>query len=217
MKDGSIRQRHTRTCPRDDDGKVLEHRCRGPWEYVLDAGRHPNGKRRQITKAGFATKGEARAALRRAAQELADGIDGDRGVTTGAYLEQWLAGKRALRPSTKKSYREHLTLYLVPHLGHVRLRDLRPHHVDDMISRLLAAPRRRPLSAMTVKHVHATLRTALNAAVRRAASSPTTRPSLSSCLRSGGRRCSSGLPTRCGRSSPPRRATASTPCSTSSS
>ncbi len=36
-----------------------------------------------------------------------------------------------------------------------------------MIGRLLAAPRRRPLSAMTVKHVHATLRTALNAAVRR--------------------------------------------------
>lgn len=167
MRDGSVRQRHTRACPRDDGGRLVEHRCRGPWEFVLDAGRRPDGRRRQITRSGFATKSEARTALRRAVQEVAEGIDGDRGLTTGDYLRQWLDGKRALRPSTLKSYREHLANYLIPHLGHIRLRDLRAQHVDAMVSGMLMAPRPRPLSPMTVKHVHATLRTALNSAVRR--------------------------------------------------
>jgi len=167
VKDGTVRQRHVASCPRGSDGALEDHRCRGLWEFVLDGGRYPSGKRRQLTSGGFRTKTEARAALRKVRQELADGIDGDRGLTTGEYLEQWLKGKRSLRPSTLKSYREHLALYLLPHLGHVRLRELRPQHVDNMISEIISGPRKRPISAMTVKHVHATLRTALNSAVRR--------------------------------------------------
>jgi integrase len=167
VKGGSVRQRHTAACPRDENGKLVDHRCRGLWDFSLDAGRYPNGKRRQLTRGGFATKADARAALRKAAQQLSEGIDGDRALTTGVFLQQWLAGKRALRPSTVKSYREHLELYLLPHLGHIRLLDLRSQHVDEMVTAMLAAPRKRPLSPMTVKHVHATLRTALNSAVRR--------------------------------------------------
>ncbi len=82
------------------------------------------------------------------------------------YLEQWLEGKRALRPSTKKSYREHINLYLIPYLGHLRLRDLSATHIDEMITQI-AKRDGRQLTAATIRRIYATLRTALNAAVRR--------------------------------------------------
>jgi integrase len=61
----------------------------------------------------------------------------------------------------------HLLSPAVPASCPTSLLDLRSQHVDEMVTAMLAAPRKRPLSPMTVKHVHATLRTALNSAVRR--------------------------------------------------
>ena len=63
MRRGSIQQRHLRSCPRDENGRLKPHRCHGSWGFVLEDGRRPDGTRRQISKAGFATKREARAAL----------------------------------------------------------------------------------------------------------------------------------------------------------
>lgn len=45
MKDGHLRQRHTRDCPRDADGRLEEHRCRGSWGYTIDSGRSFQGHR----------------------------------------------------------------------------------------------------------------------------------------------------------------------------
>jgi hypothetical protein len=106
------------------------------------------------------------------------------------YLDQWLAGKARLRSSTRRSYREHINLYLAPGLGHIRLVDLR----DTDIERLYTCMRElgglkeqtrpdpllqqlfqvrdptqpvRPLSDARIRRVHATLMSALNTAVRR--------------------------------------------------
>jgi integrase len=87
-------------------------------------------------------------------------------LTVGDYLADWLDTRRSLRPSTLKSYREHVTLYLMPLLGEIRLSELRAHHVDSMLAAISTPQRRRPLSPSTVRRVHATLRTALNSAVR---------------------------------------------------
>ena len=145
---------------------MAEHRCRGRWSYVVDAGRDATGRRRQLTRGGYATRTEARAALR----ELllagsARDIDSHR-LTVGSYLEQWLDGKRALRPSTRKSYREHLDLYLLPHLGHLRLRNLAAPHIDAMIN-AIANDGGKHRSPTTIRRIHATLRSALNTALRR--------------------------------------------------
>ena len=83
------------------------------------------------------------------------------------YLEEWFAGKRALRPSTRASYRHHLTYYLIPQLGHYRLRELRPRHIDTLLDSIAVRGTRKELSPATQRRVYATLRTALNAAVRR--------------------------------------------------
>ena len=73
---------------------MAEHRCRGKWSYVVDAGRDATGRRRQLTRGGYATRTEARAALREVLLAgSARDIDNHR-LTVGSYLEQWLDGKR---------------------------------------------------------------------------------------------------------------------------
>lgn len=167
MRDGTLYQRHLKSCPRDAEGKHVAHKCRGSWSYVLDAGRDVNRKRVQLTKGGFATKGEAGEALHQLAAQIRAGIGDTARLTVGEYLEQWLASKRRLRPSTTKSYAEHIRLYLLPEIGDVRLQSLSAQHIDHMFARIASAQRPKPLSAATMRRIHSTLRTALNAAVRR--------------------------------------------------
>jgi len=90
-------------------------------------------------------------------------------ISVGEYLESWLQGKASLRASTRLSYRGHLYCYLIPHLGHYRLSELRAHHVEQMYRQIVGDnPRRdRPVGAATLRRIHATLLSALNTAVRR--------------------------------------------------
>ncbi len=110
--------------------------------------------------------------------------------TVADYLQQWLDGKVNLKPSTRHGYETHCQLYLVPGLGHLRLSDLRDHHIEELyaamrqlqpktagskpsptLRRLLevrtdVAFRRRP-GPSRIRRVHATLMSALNSAVKR--------------------------------------------------
>ena len=88
-------------------------------------------------------------------------------LTVGEYLETWLSGKHALKPSTQHHYRDALRLYLIPHLGHIRLLDLRAHHLDRFYAAITIGKRGRPLSPSSIRRVHAALRSALNTAVKR--------------------------------------------------
>lgn len=142
-------------------------RCRHTWNYVIDQPRGPGGKRRQMAKGGFATKREAEAALHAAVAAARSGVDSGRGRDRlDGYLSGWLTSKRNLRPTARKSYRAHIDNYLAPHLGHIRLSDLRATHLDEMYAQLLDPERNPPLTAATVRRIHATLRNALNGAIR---------------------------------------------------
>jgi len=166
VKRGTVWQRHTSACPRDGDGGLLAHRCRGPWGYVVDAGRRPDGKRRQSTRAGFTTKRAAQQALDEEIARQQAGVRHDRTVSVADFLDEWLAGKRNLRETTRTSYRYHIRLYLKPALGHYPLQDLRADHLDALYSDLLNS-REGAKSPSVVHHVHRTLRSALNTAMKR--------------------------------------------------
>src|SRR3954454_11055747 len=167
MKRGTVSQRHRADCPRGDGGELLPHRCRYSWQFTVDVRRGPDEARRQVTRAGFPNKREAQLALQRLLEEERAGVDVASRLTLGEYLDRWLNGKRGLRPSTQKSYREHIQLYLRPRLGSLRLRDLRPDHVDRLLGDLGTKQRSRGLSAATQRRVYATLRAAVNDAVAR--------------------------------------------------
>ena len=159
-------------CRSPESGKQLGDACpeRGRRGHLrhgfrLDLPIGSDGKRRQVRTGGFARKSDAQRALTDALARLDRGTYVEVGrQTVRDYLDDWLAGKARLRPTTARSYEAHLRLYLIPHLGHLRLTDLRTSDVERMY-RAVRAERR--LSAATVRRVHATLLSALNTAVRR--------------------------------------------------
>jgi integrase len=170
---GSVYKRCT--CPAQRNARGDRLACKknhGSWYFVADA---PSlaGQRRQIKRGGFATKADAEQALAALVDEAARGqVAHDGGQRLGAYLDTWFESKvrAGLRPSTAVSYRLHIDRYLTPHLGHIRLKDLRPTHVEELLRALCEKQEQegaRQLSAATVRRVHATLRSALASAKRK--------------------------------------------------
>ena len=88
-------------------------------------------------------------------------------LTLGNYLDTWLTGKHALRPATRALYVSLVEHYLKPQLGAIRLLDLRGSHLDRFYAGLQTGVRGTPLSAGTIRRIHAVLRSALGTAVKR--------------------------------------------------
>ena len=111
--------------------------------------------------------------------------------TVGHFLEHWLedVAESRVRPSTHASYKWIVKKHLIPGLGKVRLTKLSPQALHAFLNVCLkegrlplpnkkedtanetepqASTAVRPpgLSARTVQHIHATLRTALDQAVK---------------------------------------------------
>ncbi len=184
---GSISKRCK--CPVEYDARGRRKSCRKPhgsWTFLVDIGFDPDtGERRQKRQSGFHSKEEAEAALAEFLVQIGSGqVSHDRQQTVAQYLRAWLLAKKdaGIRPTTLRSYQQHVDAYLIPHLGRLRLGDLRAQHVENML-RALATPKPapklgewiakgkrrnpKPLSASTRRRIHATLRSALTSAKRK--------------------------------------------------
>lgn len=159
-------------CKDPATGRLLDRSCpklksskHGSWFYVVELPAGPEGKRRQQRRGGFTSRREAEDALNAVVAQLSSGAFVDAGrLTVGQYLDEWLAGKAKLRPSTRASYGQHLDLYLKPGLGQIRITDLRANHVETMVQSLRHEPH--SVGVATTRRVFATLRGALNKAQR---------------------------------------------------
>jgi integrase len=141
---------------------------------------------RQFTKSGFKSKDEASEALRSAIKGTAGTPpiavqDGSRPLSSGdkrtlnEYLQYWLDEHAALRcaPTTMELYRK-LAAYLVRHLGHIRICDLKTASIQEMVNRLQLHggaktkehPVGRPLSVKRTHAIASLLYTCLADAVR---------------------------------------------------
>lgn len=132
------------------------------WREPVDA----NGHRTQRKKRGFPTKKAANDFLANVTASLANQtyLAGS-AQTFAEYLNDvWLPGL-PVRDSTKRSYEGHVRLYLIPHLGGIALQQVTAGHLRKMYSTLRTAGARGPLSASTVRRVHATVHSALSAAL----------------------------------------------------
>jgi len=166
VKHGSVAQIHTRACPRTEDGSFAPHRCKGTWRYTLEYGRDSTGRRMQTGRAGFPTRAAAQQALQDVVRTLLVDV-GVHSVTVAEYLDTWLTGKHALKPKTVELYRTLADNYLVPHLGDIKLLELRAQHLDRMYAAITVGTSGRPLSPSTIRRVHGVLRSALTTAVKR--------------------------------------------------
>ncbi len=127
--------------------------------------------RRQVWRGGFRTKAEAAAAERRFLVELETASEPTRpSMTVEAFLTDWLVQSASTRrATTSMSYESVIATRLVPHLGHLDLRELAPAHIRELHTALLSTPLRRGsglLSPTTVRMTHRVLRRAMQDALR---------------------------------------------------
>ncbi len=144
----------------------------GRWYVVVDLERDPGtGARRRKWHSGFSSKRDAERGLTKILASMDQGsyLSPSR-VSVAKYLTQtWLpAIESSVRPTTFNGYRGHVNLYVVPQLGAEQLQRLTP----DQLSRFYRELQKRggrdggPLSANTVRRVHATMHRALRDGVR---------------------------------------------------
>lgn len=122
----------------------------------------PGGERKSVYGK---TQKEVQAMKRALQQQVASGL----AITTGRqtvrqYLEHWLehVAKPGIRASTYKSYESYVRLHLIPGLGHHKLTDLTPQHVQSFINEKSKSG----LAPRTVQYIRAILRRALNQALK---------------------------------------------------
>ena len=97
-------------------------------------------------------------------QDIQQGYDiKSKQLTRKEYLPQWLDNSRAsLRTSTAYQYGLQIKNHIVPHIGHIKLRDLRLTMVERLYSELQA----QGIGLRTVRLVHAVLHRSLEKAVQ---------------------------------------------------
>ena len=136
----------------------------------------PDGTRHKRTVMGR-TADEARAKLDEIRRDLRLGTLAPTGpATVGDYLAGWIERHRArVRPSTWLTAEGYVRVYLIPALGRKPLARLTAVDVEDALASFMRDGRpvlagdtrkRSPVSAVTARHVRATLRRALSDAQR---------------------------------------------------
>jgi integrase len=129
----------------------------GSWTFALSAAGR-GGRRKQVVKGGYSSQKEALAARDVLRDRVRRGVAVE-DVKVDVYLPEWARTKTDIKRSTQRSYGIHVTKYLVPHLGHLSLSELRVAHVADCLAEV-------PGSDANRQRVRATLRSALSDAVR---------------------------------------------------
>jgi integrase len=125
------------------------------------------GGRERVRRGGYLTRQAAEAAR----DELLERSRAERTTqtwTVARWLRYWLSTRTSIRPSTLRSYTEHVERHLIPHLGRIRLGELTGRDVAGIFAALTATATRygRPVTPSTLHRIRATLRSALNAAIR---------------------------------------------------
>lgn len=134
------------------------------WTVVYDEP-SADGRRKQRSKGGFATKREAQQFITTALARIGDGSYAQPSrLTLSEFLErEWLpAVEPTLRPLSHDRYARIVRLYIAPHIGAVRLQALSAGHLNGLYAEL----ERAGLSVATRRLVHAVLGRALRDAER---------------------------------------------------
>ncbi|WP_187645670.1 site-specific integrase [Streptomyces sp. TRM49041] len=118
------------------DCPQLSKRDHGTWYYYVELPNGPGGKRRRARKGGFLTKKKAEDEAQAIWDQAQGGIDVLSDETVEQFLRRWIEKKVNLKRSTRKGYQDHIDRVFVPHLGHLKMRDLRTRHIQEMFEQI---------------------------------------------------------------------------------
>jgi len=131
------------------------------WYYCFDIGM-PDGTRKRIERVGGVTKREAQDSLRKAITEYETGFVQPKKLTFDEYITDWIENfvKENRKPATYYRYKGLINKYLIPYLGSMKLNELRPAHIEKMLSE----SKKSGIGSTTVEYIYKVLNVALNRA-----------------------------------------------------
>jgi integrase len=122
----------------------LTERRPGVWRLTVSDGFGTDGKRRRVTRTVNGSKRDALRELTRLLRERDEGKLADGRQSLDVYLSEWLPAVtavskrgRPLAPTTRARYADAVG-HVSGVIGKIRLRDVRPEHVERVRDRLLA-------------------------------------------------------------------------------
>ncbi|AYB38569.1 site-specific integrase [Brevibacillus laterosporus] len=143
------------------------------WCFVVELPRDEStGKRKQKWFSGYTQKKEAQQALTQKLHELQTGLTVDTSdMTVSQYMEYWLENyaKTSTRATTHYTYEQRVKRYIIPRIGHIKLKNLKTIHLQKMYSDLLkdgAKFQDGGVSPITIRHIHGLVHKALQNAER---------------------------------------------------
>jgi integrase len=154
----------TKTKKRGNNEGSIYKRKDGLWCGQITIGRDENGRQKRQYFYGK-TRQEVAEKIAKALNDLANGVYVDPAKTTlKDWLNTWLweYKKQTLRPSTFKDYLCYIERHINPAIGHYKLKDLRPEHLQALYN----AKYQEGLSISTIKQIHTVLHSALDQALK---------------------------------------------------
>jgi integrase len=159
--------RHLETRQRLESAcELLSRRGHGTWYFHCSI-TTLSGRRERVRRGGYVTDVTPNGPATNCWPDQPRSATSDT-WTVSRWLRYWLSTHLSIRPSTLRSYTEHVKRHIIPHLGRLRLTELSNLHVTAMFTDIADTPNRygRPPTPSTLHRIGATLRTALNAAIR---------------------------------------------------
>ena len=141
----------------------LRKRSAGSWTVTVFLGKDARGKPRQAVKTVRGTKREAQQELGRMIADRDRGVDlRPERLTVAELASRWLDSKRPnLAPSTACSYEILVRIHVVPIIGNLRLRDLKPLHIEAVKSQVTEGGSSQKLALNVFRVLNALLKQAV--------------------------------------------------------
>lgn len=107
----------------------------GRWRWQVTLGFTLDGKRQAMSgTAENPTKAEV--AISQAVADFSRGLLGaSENITLSQYSERWLKRQKGLRPNSISNYQSEID-HVVKHLGKLKVKDIKPHHIKDCLVKL---------------------------------------------------------------------------------
>lgn len=124
------------------------------WEFCFDVGRSPlTGKRKQIRRRGFATKGEAIDAFAKVKAEVLEGDFLDiNTITYERFMDDYFEERKiSLQRSTFETHSIYYQNCIKPRFGKLKLQDINNFHIQKFINELAT---KSEFSARTIHLIH---------------------------------------------------------------
>jgi integrase len=135
------------------------------WQVRIFTGAGPDGRREYVNRTIKGTKKDAQTYLSATLSAISTGTFARPSpLTLSDYLDKWLSASKArVRPTTLTSYKYLIDSYIKPHIGTMRLSDLRSLHVQALYAKLQDELKLGPRS---IKYTHSVLSGALKQAIK---------------------------------------------------